>query len=308
LPAARRPGEACIRVLLAGICNTDIEMLKGYASFRGVPGHEFVGRVEECPDARWIGRRVVGEINCGCGDCLDCHAGDSRHCSRRTTLGIAGRDGAFAEYLALPVENLQEVPEGISDQLAVFTEPLAAAYQVLEQVPVTDQMRVAVLGDGKLGLLIVRILSTLGCDLVLIGRHPHKLRHATAWGVETRLAHESDSVSIPPSLTGGYDVVVEATGSARGLAQALNLVRARGTVILKSTVQDRTAIDATRVVVNEIRIVGSRCGRFGPALAGLFEHQHAILPLLSDEFRLESGLEAFDRAQQPGILKVLLRP
>lgn len=300
LEPPQRSGEALVRVTLAGICNTDLEILRGYAGFRGTLGHEFVGVVEDSPERIQIGQRVVGEINVGCGVCADCLAHDPRHCLKRTVLGIRGRDGAFAEFLSLPPQNLLPVPAAVSDHAAVFTEPLAAACEILDQVTIQPQDRVAVIGDGKLGQLIARVLATTGCELILIGKHADKLELAAQAGINTRLNTEVEAK--------GFDLVIEASGSANGLQAALGLVRPRGTIILKSTVQGAVPLDTARIVVNEITVLGSRCGRLAKALELLVTGQVNVEPLIVAEFALVDGLAAMSEAQQPGKLKILLRP
>ncbi len=299
-PVPRRAGEALVRVTMAGICNTDLEIVRGYAGFCGTLGHEFVGRVEESPDRAQIGRRVVGEINIGCGACDRCRVGDPRHCERRTVLGIRGHEGAFAEYLSLPPENLRLVPDSVPDRQAVFAEPLAAACEILDQVAIGPETRAAVLGDGKLGQLIARVLATTGCDLTLIGKHPAKLELAAKSGIKTGMRDAP-----PPGAS--FDVVVEATGSPAGLAFALDLVRARGAIVLKSTFHGATSIDASRIVVNEISLIGSRCGRFEAALALLETNRVQLAPLIAGEYPLTQGVAALTAAAAPGTLKILLR-
>jgi threonine dehydrogenase-like Zn-dependent dehydrogenase len=296
----QRSGEALVRVTLAGICNTDLEILRGYAKFQGIPGHEFVGVVEASPVQIQVGQRVVGEINIGCGVCADCLAHDPRHCLKRTVLGIRGRDGAFAEFLSLPPQNLLPVPAGISDRAAVFIEPLAAACEILDQVVIQPQHHVAVIGDGKLGQLIARVLATTGCELILIGKHAAKLELAARAGIKTMLKTEVEAMR--------FDFVIEASGTANGLQCALDLVRPRGTIILKSTVQGAMPLDTARIVVNEINVLGSRCGRFAKALELLATGQINVEPLIAGEFALTDGVAAMREAQRPGTLKVLLRP
>jgi threonine dehydrogenase-like Zn-dependent dehydrogenase len=302
-PTPRREGECLVRVVLAGICNTDIEITRGYAGFQGILGHEFVGIVEEAPDQGLIGKRVVGEINAGCGACPECLRGDARHCPSRTTLGIVGRDGSFAEYLSLPARNLFEVPEDVSDEEAVFTEPLAAAGEILEQTTITPDHRVAVIGEGKLGLLIAQVLRLTGCRLVVLGKHEEKLAIARRRGIETLVVAQASSLG-PRS----FDVVVEATGSPSGFESALNLVRPRGTLILKSTFFGGLRVDTARIVVDELTVLGSRCGRFPRALEMLKTRQVEVADMLSEVFPLEEGPRAFEVAPAPGVLKVLLRP
>ena len=302
VPAAG--GEALVRVRLAGVCNTDLEIVRGYAGFEGTLGHEFVGVVESAPGAPGLeGRRVVGEINAGCGRCQLCRAGDSRHCPERTVLGIVGRDGAFAEYLRLPATNLLPVPDDVPDERAVFTEPLAAACGVAERVRIERETRVAVVGDGKLGLLCAQALRAgTRATVTLVGRHERKLEVARGRGVRTAKAGE-----LPASYARAFDVAVEASGSPAGFETALGLLRPRGTLVLKSTFHGKTELDAAPVVVDEISIVGSRCGRFRPALELLRRGAVETDALIDAEFPLSEGPRAFERAAEPGAMKVLLR-
>lgn len=297
--------EALVRVLLSGICNTDLEIARGYAGFEGTLGHEFVGVVEESPENALVGKRVVGEINVGCGECELCAGGDPRHCASRTVLGIVGRDGAHAEFLRLPVRNLFPVPDKVVDEHAVFTEPLAAACGIMERVAIKSPQRVAVIGDGKLGLLCAQAIALGGAGVLLIGKHPEKLRIAERRGIETELGKTA------AKRKREFDVVVEASGSASGLVGALELLRPRGTLVLKSTFQGPgriNEIDQARLVVDEISIVGSRCGRFQPALDLLNKGAIDIDSLISEEYPLARGVHAMERASQKGILKVFLRP
>jgi threonine dehydrogenase-like Zn-dependent dehydrogenase len=300
----RRDGEALIRMTMAGICNTDIEIAHGYADFRGTLGHEFVGVVEESPDRSQIGRRVVGEINAGCGQCDLCRRNDPRHCPDRTALGIRGRDGAFAEYLSLPPRNLLIVPDGVSDRQAVFTEPLAAALEILDQVDIRASHRVAVVGDGKLGQLISRVIAMTGCDLTLIGKHDAKLELAARAGVNIAKLGEPGAMDM--ALAARFDFVVEASGSSGGLELALDLIRPRGAIILKSTFSGAVRLDTSRIVVNEISVIGSRCGRFETALRLLESGGVDVEPFVAREYGLADGVEAMAEAQRPGTLKVLL--
>jgi len=297
-----QPDEALVRVLLSGICNTDLEIARGYAGFNGTIGHEFVGLVEESSDRKLIGRRVVGEINAGCGACDLCHAGDSRHCATRTVLGIHGRDGAHGEFLQLPTVNLLPVPDNIADEHAVFTEPLAAACGILERVKISNADRVAVIGDGKLGLLCAQVVALTGSSVVLIGKHSSKLRIAERRGIETARRKEA------AKRTREFDVVIEASGSASGFGLALGLLRPQGQLVLKSTFHGKTELDATPIVVDEISIVGSRCGRFTPALDLLKKDAIDVDSLISEEYSLSNGVHAMRRAATRGVLKVLLRP
>ena len=301
----RAAGEALVRVSVSGICNTDLEIVRGYAGFEGTLGHEFVGVVESAPDApELVGKRVVGEINAGCGECALCLEGDARHCARRTVLGIVGRDGAHAELLSLPVVNLLTVPDDIEDERAVFTEPLAAACGIVERARVEKGMRVAVVGDGKLGLLCAQALKALtGADVVLVGKHQSKLEIAKRRDIETSLVDE-----LPRSAMRRFDVVFEASGAGAGFALALDMVRPRGTLVLKSTFHGATEINAARVVVDEISIVGSRCGRFAPALELLRRKAVDVQSLVSASFPLADGVRAMQRAADAGVLKVFLKP
>ena len=308
-----RPGWALVRVRLAGICNTDIEILRGYHGFQGTLGHEFVGdvvRVASARDKKWLGRRVVGEINVACAglgvrgrsQCSYCRRGIPTHCERRRVLGILGHDGAFAEFLALPVVNLHHVPAGIPDDTAVFTEPLAAACEIVEQVDVRAHRAACVLGDGKLAQLIARVLRTAGIRVVMIGKHANKLRLARLAGIET--AQSGSRVS---RRENAFTLVVEATGSPSGLAMAQQITAPRGTLVLKSTFHGAAPVETWPIVVKEITVVGSRCGPFRPALELLRSGRVNPRPLISRVFALKDAAEAFHHAQQPGVLKVLLR-
>nr|VFK22429.1 MAG: Threonine dehydrogenase [Candidatus Kentron sp. MB]VFK28789.1 MAG: Threonine dehydrogenase [Candidatus Kentron sp. MB]VFK74097.1 MAG: Threonine dehydrogenase [Candidatus Kentron sp. MB] len=292
------PGEALIRTRLAGICNTDLEILRGYGGFQGVLGHEFVGEVAQANDnPELVGQRVAGEINGYCGECVTCRRGDVSHCPNRTTLGIRGRNGVMADYFTLPVHLLHPIPGSITDQEAVFVEPLAAACEILTQLPILPSHRVIVLGDGKLGLLIAQVLRLTGCDLVVVGRHLRKLAILTKMGIRVRLATDP----IRPDA----DIVIEATGNANGLAVARTLVRPRGTLVLKSTFPEDVSIDLSHLVVDEITLIGSRCGPFAPALRLLSQGLIRVEPLIHRTFSLNDGLLAFDAAAS-GALKVLL--
>jgi threonine dehydrogenase-like Zn-dependent dehydrogenase len=294
------PGEVRIRTSLAGICNTDLEIVRGYASFRGVLGHEFVGVVEQADDPALLGWRVVGEINAACGTCPACRAGRPTHCPQRTALGIRGRDGALAEYLCLPAVNLHPVPDDLPDEVAVFTEPLAAASEILEQVHLQPTDRVVVLGDGKLGSLVAQVLGLTGCDLLVVGHHADKLARLAARGIATQLGSEG----VEP----GADLVVECTGQAGGFATARRLVRPRGTLVLKSTYHGLVEADLSSLAVDEIQIVGSRCGPFVPALRLLARGLVDVRPFVEAEYPLDEALAAFEHASRRGARKVLLRP
>ena len=295
----RPPGFALIRLLVGGICNTDLELQRGYYGFSGTPGHEFVGIVTEADTASLLGRRVAGEINLACGHCHFCSINLSRHCEYRTVLGIVQHPGAFAEYLTLPERNLHIIPSNVLSEHAVFIEPLAAACEILDQVEIFDAGPVAVLGDGKLGLLIAQVLMAHGADATVYGRHPGKLAIAQRSGAKT-----SDSQDHPRAA---YNIVVDATGSAEGLRQAISMVRPRGTVIMKSTVHGEVSIDTAPVIVNEISLIGSRCGRFEPAIELLSSGKIDVASMLSGEYPLDQAPAAFANAAQRDVLKVLLR-
>ena len=301
-PTPQREGEALVRVLAVGVCNTDLEIVRGYAGFRGTLGHEFVGVVERSGDPSLAGARVVGEINCGCGACALCLAGDARHCAARTVLGIVGRDGAMADFVSLPERNLLRVPEGVADEEAVFVEPLAAALEILDQVPVDGATRVALVGDGKLGLLIGQVLATTGARVTAFGRYASKLAILAARGVATHVAGEAGAPAGP------FDLVVEASGSAAGFAFAQQIVRPRGTIVLKSTIHGDVPFDATSLIVNEVTLVGSRCGRFEPALELLASGRVDVRSMISRRMRLADGPAVLDAAAEPGVLKVIVEP
>src|SRR5437868_7526524 len=309
-----QPGEALIRVLLAGICNTDLEITRGYLAFQGVLGHEFVGIVEnvhEGPGASrptyLIGKRVVGEINAACrrSDCLYCSQNMPTHCPDRTTLGILNRDGAFAAYLTLPVENLHIVPDNVSDEEAVFVEPLAANFEILEQVHLKPTDSVVILGDGKMGQLAAQVLTLSGCEVMMVGKHEEKLALARKRGVRTYVLADAQGFTLENGRR--VDMVVESTGSAQGLEMALRLVRPRGTIILKSTVADKSTLHLAPIVIDEIRVQGSRCGPFAPALRALNQKLVDVHPLISACYPLDEGLTAFQYAAQKGVLKVLVQ-
>jgi len=301
LPIPAAADEALIRVTRSGICNTDLEIVRGYAGFEGTIGHEFVGVVESADGfPEMVGKRVVGEINVGCGECELCRKGDPRHCPSRTVLGIKGRDGAHAEFLNLSARNLIEVPDLISEEQAVFTEPLAAALGITEQVKIENDTNIAVIGDGKLGLLCAMTLRLRSDNVTLFGRHNSKLAIAEKRGVEGLVVDNASK------MRGRFDVVVEASGSETGFARALDLVKTRGKIVLKSTFHGKPQWEAWRVVVDEITIVGSRCGRFKPAIDLLAEGKLDVTDMISEEFRLADGVKAMAAAAEKGILKVLL--
>ena len=293
--------EGLVRVRLAGICGTDLELVRGYYPFTGVPGHEFVGVVEEAPSApEWIGRRVVGEINAACGTCATCRAGRRTHCPARTVLGIRGRPGAFAERLTLPVDNLHEVPADVADEEAVFTEPLAAALQIQAQVPLRPDQRVLVLGAGRLGTLVARTLARSGAQVRVAARLVARRDQLRAAGV--------DAVAPDEVLAGSADVVVDCTGHPEGFARARAAVRARGPIVLKSTYAGEAPVNLSSVVVDEITVVGSRCGAFAPALELLAAHALPVRDLVQARYPLSRGTDAFAEAARPGTLKILLEP
>jgi threonine dehydrogenase-like Zn-dependent dehydrogenase len=298
-PGARE-GEARVRTTLAGICNTDIEVVRGYSSYHGVLGHEFVGVVDQAEDAALIGCRVVGEINAPCGSCATCQSARSTHCPDRKALGIRGLDGVLAEYFLLPAKNLHVVPDDMPDEVAVFTEPLAAACEVLDQVHVRPSDHVLVLGDGKLGLLVAQVLVLTGCELTLVGRHQGKLAILGSRGLQTRLQDEARFACA--------DIVVECTGQPGGFDAAQRLVRSRGTIVLKSTYHGRTQADLSSIVVDEVTVVGSRCGPFPAALRLLEMDLVDVASLVTAEYGLQDALEAFEHAGRRDALKVLVRP
>ena len=295
----RPPATALLRLRLAGVCNTDLELLRGYYHFTGIPGHEFVATVVDCDNPALLHKRVVGEINLPCGNCDFCAIGLTRHCRHRSVLGILHHPGAFAEFLTLPEANLHIVPETVSDREAVFVEPLAAACEILDQIPLTAGDEVAVLGDGKLGLLVTQVLLVTGASVVLYGHHESKLSLARSFGAAAVLADDS----LPLSR---YRYVVECTGSSAGLQSAISMTMPRGSIVMKSTVHDRIQIDTAPVIVNELSLIGSRCGRFEPALRLLSDKQVAVEPMISGEFGLSEAPAAFAEAARKGVLKVLL--
>lgn len=300
LPSPQRlPGFALIRTLAAGICNTDLELQRGYYQFEGIPGHEFVGEVLESDSKELIGRRVAGEINLSCGRCDYCAIGLGRHCRNRSVLGIVRHPGAFAELLTLPDRNLHLIPSGISDEEAVLIEPLAAACEILDQVALPLGEAVAVLGDGKLGLLIAQVLCAHGSQVTVFGHHASKLAIVAAHGIAVSTSDEYPREH--------FSFVVECTGSAAGLNNAIQMVQPRGTIIMKSTVHDKVTMDTAPVIVNEISLIGSRCGRFEPAIQFLRDRKIDIRPMLSAEFALEQAPAAFAEAARKGVLKVILR-
>ena len=293
-----KPGWAIIRVSVAGICRTDLEITRGYMGFRGVLGHEFVGIVSACEDESWIGQRVVGEINAACGECDWCRKGLGRHCPSRATLGILNLDGCMAEYCTLPVANLHRVPDPISDSRAVFTEPVSSAFEIFEQVPILGSERCVVLGDGKLGILCAWALATSCTDITLVGHHSGKL-DAAVWRTIRTVKSMRD---VEP----GADIVVDATGTAAGLQDAIALCRPRGTLILKSTTAEGAPLNLAPVVINELQIVGSRCGLFEKGLHALLTYDFPLESLIKGRYPLDEAEAAFAHAARPDALKVLI--
>jgi threonine dehydrogenase-like Zn-dependent dehydrogenase len=297
------PGEALIRVNVASICNTDLELIRGYTpsdrAWHGILGHEFVGTVEHAPGAEeWEGQRIVGDINAACATCPTCRAGRPTHCPNRTTLGIAGRDGAFADFTTLPIRNLRPVPDTIADDVAVFAEPVAAACEILQQVHVRPTERVAVIGDGKLGLLCAQVLALTGCDLIAVGHHREKLDILAQLSISTALESELQ--------TKDFDLIIEATGHPGGYSAARRLVRPRGTIVLKSTYHGPLETDLTMAVVDEVTLIGSRCGPFEPALRLLERTSVDVEPLIEARYPLSDAPAALEHAARPGALKILL--
>lgn len=304
-PAA---GEAVVRPTRMGVCSTDIELCKGYMGFAGTLGHEFVGVVEEVADAsdkEWIGRRVVGEINCVCGECDMCKAGMKEHCRNRTVLGILGRDGCFADRFALPVRNLHAVPDSVEDDAAVFTEPLAAAFQIVRQLTIEGRPYITVLGDGRLGLLCAQVLAQLNATVRCVGKHPAKLELCERWGVKARPLDEV-------GLRRDQDIVIDCTGSPTGLPTALQMVRPRGTVVMKTTVAAdawaKSPADLAPIVIDEINLIGSRCGPFPEAINALSAQSIDVTSLISRRMKLDDGVDALRAATRSDVIKVLIEP
>lgn len=293
-----KSNEALVKVRMAGICSTDLELVKGYYPYTGILGHEFVGEVVSAPDTSWVGRRVAGEINAVCGKCEACQNRRPTHCENRTVLGIANRNGVFAEFTSLPLENLHAVPDSVSDEMAVFVEPLAAALEIQQQIQIQPSDRVLVIGAGRLGQLIAQTLALTGCDLQVAARHAHQQNILTTRGI--RLTSETE---IQP---GKWDVVVEATGSADGFNLGRRAVRPRGTMVLKSTYKGDMSVNFSSIVVDEITLIGSRCGPFEPAVRLLEKCEVDPSVLVSARYKLSDAVEAFEKAAQPGVLKVLL--
>ncbi|HSG43366.1 MAG TPA: alcohol dehydrogenase catalytic domain-containing protein [Anaerolineales bacterium] len=300
VPQPQQQNEVLIRVRKAGICSTDLELVKGYYPYMGILGHEFVGEVIEAEDAEWVGQRVVGEINTVCNQCEQCLNGRSTHCENRTVLGIVNRDGTFAEYTTLPLTNLHPVPASVPDEMAVFTEPLAAALEIQQQIQIQPNDRVLLIGAGRLGQLIAQTLALTGCNLHVVARHKRQQDLLKARGIriisEEEIQHQR------------WDIVVEATGSPSGFSLARQAIRPRGTLVLKSTYKGEMNVNFSSIVVDEINIVGSRCGPFAPALRLMESKQVDPTILIDAEFALDDALKAFEHAGGTGVLKVLVNP
>ncbi len=300
-----KEGEVLIKTIMTGICNTDLEITKGYMGYKGVLGHEFVGEVVEVgskKDENWLNKRVVGEINCGCNHDEWCYKGLQRHCPNRQTLGIWQKDGCFSEYFTLPVENIFEISNNVSNEEATFVEPIAAAVEITEQLHIKPCDKVALLGDGKLGLCISLVLSALNVDFVHIGKHQNKLDISKNAGAKTKLLSEIDE-----NDRKSFDVVIEATGSTGGFETSLSLTKPRGVLVLKSTIAAKEGLNLAPVVIDEITVLGSRCGQFAPAIRLLEKGKINIKPLISEIYPVDKALEAFEKNKQKDILKVLLK-
>jgi threonine dehydrogenase-like Zn-dependent dehydrogenase len=293
--------ETLVKITLAGICGTDLEILDGYMDYHGILGHEFVGVVVKSHNKDLIGKRVVGEINVGCGKCKSCEDGMERHCPNRSVLGILNRNGAFAEFLSLPEKNLHVIPDTISDEQAVFVEPLAAAFEIVEQVDLKNNWKIAIVGDGRLAQLIANVLKLHCSNIVCFGRHQNKLVNLQKLGINTKIGIDSFDEH-------QFDLVVEATGNNSGFVDTMKLVKSRGTVILKSTVASRENLDLTPAVINEITLIGSRCGTFKPAIEALSSKKVLVDNLIDSTFPLEKFHEAIQHAKKPDTLKVFLKP
>jgi threonine dehydrogenase-like Zn-dependent dehydrogenase len=311
IPQPHKPNEALVKIRKAGICSTDLELVKGYYPYTGVIGHEFVGEVVSIDPVQGgkgegsgvaVGDRVVGEINAVCDQCEQCLNGRPTHCEKRTVLGIVNRDGTFAEFTSLPIANLHRVPDSVSDDMAVFTEPLAAALEIQEQVQIKPTDRVLLIGAGRLGQLIAQTLALTGCGLRVVARHVHQQDLLKARGI--RIISEDDAVAQPWR----WDIVVEATGSPSGFSLARRAVRPRGTLVLKSTYKGEMSVNFSSIVVDEINLIGSRCGPFGPALRLMESRQVDPTVLIADQFKLNEALKAFEHAAESGVLKVLVEP
>ena len=300
VPRTRKPNEALIRIRKAGICSTDLELVKGYYPYTGIIGHEFVGEVIEAEDPAWIDQRVVGEINAVCNECEQCRNGRPTHCEQRTVLGIVNRNGTFAEYTSLPIATLHRVPDSVPDEMAVFTEPLAAALEIQDQIQLKPTDRVLLVGAGRLGQLIAQTLALTGCNLHVVARHAHQQNLLKRRGI--RIIAEQD---IQPWR---WDIVVEATGSPNGFSLARKAIRPRGTMVLKSTYKGEMSVNFSSIVVDEINLIGSRCGPFEPALRLMESRQVDPTILIDSEFSLGEALKAFEHAAETGVLKVLVQP
>lgn len=292
--------QALIRVTMAGVCSTDLEIVKGYANFNGIIGHEFVGVVEEAPEIEWVGKRVVGSINLGCDNCEVCWGDGPEHCPHRTVLGIIGHNGAFAEYLTLPMRNLVRVPDHVPDEQAVFTEPLAAALQIGEQLIVPPSSKVAVIGPGRLGLLIGQVLALSGTDITMIGRSQESLELPVKLGLQSGVKGDF--------AVNSFDIVIEVTGNDQGFAYALELLRPLGSLVLKSTYAGSAYVDLSKIVVDEITVVGSRCGPFEPALRLLASNHIDVNSMIDARYSLSDGVRAIEHSAKSGVRKVLLQP
>ena len=293
--------ETLVRVSLAGICGTDLEILDGYMQYNGILGHEFVGIVEKSDNSNLIGKRVVGEINAGCGKCVSCIKGMERHCPTRTVLGILKRNGAFAEFISLPEKNLHVIPDSISDEQAVFVEPLAAAFEINEQVSMEPEWNVAVVGDGRLAQLIIQVIKLTCSNITCFGKHENKLQGLVKSGIKIKLGIESTDNQL-------FDLVVDATGSNSGFTDTMKLVKPRGTVVLKSTIASRENLDLTPTIINEITLIGSRCGLFKPAIDALVSKTISVDFMIDSTFSLEKFGDAIVHAKKPNTLKVFLKP
>ena len=293
--------ETLVRVNLAGICGTDLEILDGYMEYTGILGHEFVGTVEKSRNPTMVGKRVVGEINAGCGKCNSCMNGIQRHCPSRTVLGILKRDGAFAEFLSLPEKNLHVIPDSISNEQAVFVEPLAAAFEIKEQVSLKPEWNVAVVGDGRLAQLIIQVIKLTCSNITCFGKHESKLEGLVQSGIKIKIGIESTDEKL-------FDLVVEATGSNSGFVDTMKLVKPRGIVILKSTIASRENLDLTPTIINEITLIGSRCGLFKPAIDALASGIISVNSMIDSTFPLEKFEDAIVHAKKPNTLKVFLKP
>ncbi len=295
------PDEALIKIDLAGICGTDLEILDGYMKYDGIMGHEFVGTVVKSDNSNLVGKRVVGEINAGCGRCEYCEKGMERHCPDRTVLGILERNGAFAEFLSLPEKNLHIIPDSISNEQAVFVEPLAAAFEIEEQVSLQPQWSIAVVGDGRLAQLIIQVLKLKCSNITCFGRHKNKLQNLVNGGTKIKIGIDSSDEQ-------SFDMVVDATGSNSGFTDAMKLIRPRGIVILKSTVASKENLNLAPAIINEITLVGSRCGLFRPAIDALATGTVSVDSMIDSEFSLENFSDAIEHAKKPDTMKVFLKP